>query len=451
MDRSRKNVPEAVQAIVAQALGQRLAYDDAAFAEACRIRGMNGNSGMPADVVRFLQRFADHDAAHSGPDQQTKPTQPLRSKTGVYATPYRWTDPNDLPKREWIYGRSLIRRFVTVTVAPGGVGKSSLSIVEALSLVTGRTLLNKYVEKPSRVWLWNLEDPLDELQRRIQAVCEHYDISAADMADRFFVDSGRDHPLCTAVSGKNRTIIQRPVIDAMIEEIRARQIDVFVVDPFISSHAVSENDNPAMDAVAKEWGKVAEATNCAIHLVHHTRKLGSDAEVTAESSRGGKALTDAAREVRAINRMSAEEGVKFGITNHRSFFRMYSDKANMAPPAEISDWYEIKNVMLPNGDHVGVVTSWDPPGAFDDVTIAHLSTVQKRIHDGEWREDIRSPNWAGYVVAEVLGLDADDPTAKQRIKTLLKTWIENKALRVDFITDEKRRERRVVRVGEWAE
>lgn len=407
---------------------------------------------VPPTIGQLAQSIAGQS---TGQDQRPPSPQPKAepgaSKSPVYATPYVWIDPNDLPARQWIYGRSLIRKFVTVTVAPGGVGKSSLSIVEALSLATGRRLLGKHVEKPSRVWIWNLEDPLDELQRRIQAACEHYDIAAEDLGNRFFVDSGRDHPLCTAITGKNGAIIQRPIIDAVIAEIRAREIDVFIVDPFVSSHQVSENDNPAMDAVAKEWGKVADATNSAIHLVHHTRKLGSDAEVTAESSRGGKALTDAAREVRAINRMSAEEGVKFGVTNHRSYFRMYSDKANMAPPAEISDWYEIKNIMLPNGDHVGVVVTWEPPGAFDNVAITDLSEVQKRIHAGEWREDIRSPNWAGRAVADVLGLDADDPTARQKIKTLLKTWIENGALRIDFVTDEKRRQRRIVRVGEWAE
>lgn len=417
-------VPQAVLDVLAEAKAQRLAADDLAFEKACEKRGT---------VLR--------------PRKTVDASKPKL----VSATPYQWTDPSLIPQRQWIYGRSLIRKFVTVTVAPGGVGKSSLTIVEALALATGRPLLGKPVEKPSRVWLWNLEDPIDELTRRIQAACEHYDISSDDLGGRLFVDSGRDRQLCVAVTNKNKTSIQRPVVDAMVSELQGREIDVFIVDPFVSSHAVSENDNPAMDAVAKEWGRVADASNAAIHLVHHTRKLGSDAEVTAESSRGGKALTDAAREVRAINRMSAEEGVKFNIQNHRSYFRMYSDKANMAPPAELSDWYEIKNVILPNGDHVGVVAPWTPPNPFDDVTVADLSRVQRRIHEQDWREDARSPSWAGNAVAEVLELDPHEPSAKQKIKTLLRVWIENGALRIDTIIDDHRKERRVVRVGTWAE
>jgi RecA-family ATPase len=411
-------VPESVARMMASAQAQRLAVDDAAFKEAARKRGVANQRPYP-------------------------------QQGNVKASVYQWIDPAEIAPREWIFGRSLIRKFLTVTVAPGGVGKSSLTIAEALSLATGRDILNKRVERPSRVWLWNLEDPYDELQRRIQAACWHYGIQPGDLGDRFFVDSGRDHPLRIALAGKNGTIIQRPVVDGLIAEMRSREIDVLIVDPFVSSHGVSENDNGAMDAVAKEWATVADQTNAAVHLVHHTRKLGSDAEVTAESSRGGKALTDAAREVRAINRMSADEGEKFSVENHRSYFRMFSDKANMAPPAELSDWYEIKNVVLPNGDHVGVVTAWKPPGAFDDVNKDDLHAVQKRIHESDWRKDIRSDNWAGKAIAEVLGLDASNPAARQKVKSILHVWIENGALVEHEIEDGHRKKRIVVRVGEW--
>ncbi|WP_165220368.1 AAA family ATPase [Affinirhizobium pseudoryzae] len=375
---------------------------------------------------------------------------PANGQKLVTATPYVWTDPSNIPKRRWLYGRQLIRGFVTVTVSPGGVGKSSLTMVEALSMVSGRPLLGKQPEERLRVWLWNLEDPADELQRRIQAACEHYDISAEDLSDGLFVDSGRLQGLCIAQSDpKGRTVIIKPVVAALAEELIARKIDVLIVDPFVSSHSVSENDNMAIDKVAKTWGRLADACGCAIHLVHHTRKLGSDAEVTAESSRGGKALTDAARVVRTINRMSADEGKEFGITQHRNFFRAFDDKSNMAPPPELSEWYELRNVVLPNGDHVGVVSRWAPPDAFDGVTIENLKAVQVAISRGDFREDIRASTWAGTVVAEVLTIDAGSPLGRHKIKRLLAKWIDAGALRIELVKDEKRRDRAFVRVGEW--
>jgi len=187
-------------------------------------------------------------------------------------SPYQWTDPASIPVRQALYGNHLFRKFVSVTIAPGGVGKSSLLIAETLAMVSGKPLLGVDVPDSLRVWLWNLEDPRDELQRRIQAACQQYELEPDDLGDRLFVDTGREKELCLAVATNDGAIIQEPVVEALTREIKANQIDLLIVDPFISSHAVSENDNPAIDAVTKAWGKIADETNCAISLVHHTRK-----------------------------------------------------------------------------------------------------------------------------------------------------------------------------------
>jgi hypothetical protein len=93
--------------------------------------------------------------------------------------------------------------------------------------------------------------------------------------------------------------------------------------------------------IVKEWGKVADRGNCAVHLVDHTRKMGgAETEVTVDSSRGGKAKTDACRGVRVVNRMTKEEGEKAGVENHRLYFRTFDDKPNLQPPADTSDWFK---------------------------------------------------------------------------------------------------------------
>jgi hypothetical protein len=375
--------------------------------------------------------------------------EPATAVPNFSATPYVWTDPAAIPVREWLYGRHLIRKFVSVTIAPGGVGKSSLLIAEALSMATGKPLLGQRVGAPLRIWLWNLEDPRDELQRRIQAACQHYGLISGDIGNRLFVDTGREQELCTAITTRNGAQIVRPTIDTLTAEMTANAIDVLIVDPFISSHQVTENDNPAMDMVAKEWGRIADRTRSAIELVHHTRKLSGDGEVTAESSRGGKALTDAARDVRAINRMSREEAEKAGVDNHRLFFRAYSDKMNLAPPADKSDWFKLENVELANGDHVGVVTEWQWPDPFDGITVADLRAVQEAIDGKKLRENVQAKDWAGHVIAGVLDLDASDKADRNKIQSCIKTWVASGALRIGSIEDDKGKIRPILEVGEW--
>lgn len=177
--------------------------------------------------------------------------------------------------RDWLYGRFLIRRQVSLTVAPGGTGKSSLAVVEALALATGRKLLHDTPYGQSRVWLWNGEDPLDELQRRIMAACVHYGISREEIADGLFVDSGRNTEIIIARMERNEVKIAVPVFDALVRTIEENEIDVVSIDPFVSCHAVPENDNGAIDRVVKTYAKIADKTGCAIHLVHHSRKTAA--------------------------------------------------------------------------------------------------------------------------------------------------------------------------------
>src|SRR5262249_15203889 len=48
-----------------------------------------------------------------------------------------------IPPREWLYGRHYQRGVVSGTVAPGGRGKSSLVMVEAVAMATCRNLLGE--------------------------------------------------------------------------------------------------------------------------------------------------------------------------------------------------------------------------------------------------------------------------------------------------------------------
>lgn len=117
-------------------------------------------------------------------------------------TPFVWRDPATLEPRPWLYGRHLLRRQVSVTVAPGGLGKSSLLIAEALAMVSGRPILRDPTTAPLRVWILNLEDPRDELERRVTAAMLHHGVGAEEIEGRLFLDTGRDRPLCTAVQSR---------------------------------------------------------------------------------------------------------------------------------------------------------------------------------------------------------------------------------------------------------
>jgi hypothetical protein len=363
----------------------------------------------------------------------------------ITATAYAWKDPKEIPEREWLYGNHLLRRYVSVTVAPGGVGKSRLITGEILAMVSGQRLFDQWVRHGLRVWSWNLEDDALELSRCIQAACKRHGLTESDIHGRLYIDSGRQQDLCTAITGKDGVQILQPVYDNIIEELLARKIDVLVIDPFVSSHRVNENDNGMIDAVVKAWAKVADAANCAIELVHHTRKEGGG-EITADSARGGSAIMGAARDVRVLNRMTETEAENFGIDNPRSYFRAGSDKSNFAPVGK-AQWYKIDSVSLLNdsneagGDSVGVCTRWTPPDPFDHITAEMTQQALSIIAQGEGRYSPQANDWAGYAIAEALQIDPAEKSGKSLLKRILWDWETNSLIKKVMKTStEKARE-----------
>lgn len=359
----------------------------------------------------------------------------------INATPFSWPAPADIPRRQWLYGKQLLRGTLAQIIAPGATGKSAYSVGVALSLASGQPLLGKPIPGgPQRVWLWNLEDSKDELNRAFIAASTYHGISPFDTGDRLFVDSGLDGDgLCTGVQLREGPRILQPVYDRIVAELQRRQIDVLIIDPFVSSHSVPENDNTAIDAIAKAWAKVARRTDCTVVLVHHTAKLGG-AEVTVDKSRGASALTNAARSVVALNRMSEREAAGYGISplNARRYIRAYDDKNNRAPPADASDWYYLESITLPNGvgdeilgDSVAVVIPWVPPNRADDSDLDDeaIRAIRVAVGDGG-RKNAQSPKWVGVAIGAALGIDSNCPFGRKTIEGKIKASIAKGILNV---------------------
>ncbi|MDI2073354.1 hypothetical protein ABIF68_003496 [Bradyrhizobium japonicum] len=343
----------------------------------------------------------------------------------VTATPFVYQDPATLPRRDSLYGGHFIRRYVSSTVGGGGGGKSSLEVTDTLGMISAIP--------PLRVWYFNLEDPLDEIQRRVTAAAIHHGISPEVLNENLFVDSGRDQSLVVVTQQGRETRIVEPVVKALIDEMRRKRIDVLIIDPFVSTHEVEENDNNKIQQVANQFTRIANEANASVELVHHINKASGDGkgEVTADSGRGAGALKDKARSVRAINTMSEKEAERADIdlTDRFSYFRVTNVKSNMSKRSGHADWYRIVSVDLGNGtkwssgDSVGVVEKWQWPSETtdDEIAIEQLDEIKWRIGLGPHGDNHQAKDWAGRVFGAVLGLDAK--ADKRKISRLMKALV----------------------------
>lgn len=365
-------------------------------------------------------------------------------------TPARLPDPRTIPPRQWLYGTQLVRSYVTVLVAPGGTGKSSYAMAVGVAIATGRNILNEHVFTRCNVAVFNLEDPMEELERRLAALQLRHRIPREMLDGAYFLNSGEDRRLVMAEMDDSGYAVIHPDEDALIEQISQHQVGLIVVDPFAESHSLEENSNPHMVKAASAWRRVARTTNCAIMLVHHVRK-GAVQDI--DSARGAKALTDSARVGLVLSSMSPEEAENLGIAEgERTLYTRLDDaKANMAPKASKARWFYLARVPLenatpayPNGDTVAAIMPWEPTTVWTRATNAQLNHCLDIIAKPPtgWfyapkRTQKDTARWAGTIIVDQIGC------TEVQAQTIIAAWLKSGLLVEEIYRDTVQRKDRI--------
>ena len=346
------------------------------------------------------------------------------------ATPLDPDELTDIPARQWVYGSFLIRKFVSVLASPGGVGKTAYAFAIALSVAVHRELLEEHVHRTGAAWIYNLEDPREELCRRIAAACAFHQIEPETLRGLFYLNSGRDRPLVIAEALRDGGVVASPIVPAIIEEIRRRSILLLVVDPFVRSHRLEENRNEQIDFAAALWGCVADQGNCAVLLLHHFKKGGQRGD--SDAIRGASALVDAARAAVSLGKMSEEEADRVGAkpADRRFLIRADNAKLNLAPPPEEAVLLRLESVDLPNGDKVQTVSRFRASSPYDGLsmaaTVTSLMAIEKGPSPGEFFTGTRggrsNDRWCGHVLVEKFGRNAEQAAV------IVNQWLKEKLL-----------------------
>lgn len=436
------------------------AYDQAATGARWRHYPSSPPTSIGAGTLFHLAREARDRAALDDVDEANCPvdaTEPAEMEEGYWASvlgeaghaverepepgpgetfpasPLDWDAMVAVPPREWVYGHFLIKRFISVLGAPGGTGKTAYAFAVGLCIATGVEFLGEPVHEPGNIWIYNLEDPKDELYRRFNAAVRRYGVSRSEIEGRVFLDSGRDRELVIAKSTRDGGIVVSPVVKQVIAEIKARNIKVMIVDPFVRSHRLEENVNEQIDFAAALWGQVADLAGCAILLLHHFRKGGMSGDAAA--FRGASALVDAARSAISLSPMSADEAEKLGVSveDQWQFVRVDNAKLNLAPPPSAALWFKLVGNDLDNqttvrpADRVQTVERWNAPATWDDMPwpliIRVLDAIEAGCGEGEYYSlaPQAKERWAGSVLVEA-GKGAG------QAKAILRAWHESGVL-----------------------
>jgi len=214
-----------------------------------------------------------------------------------------------------------------------------------------------------------------------------------------------------------------------------------IADPFAETFEGDENSNSEVKWAGVAWRAVARETECAVWLVHHTRKYATGMAGDMDASRGASALTGVARVISTIFGMTEEEAKLMDVPSEErnKYVRFDDAKANMSLITKQARWFEKVSFDLRNGnglvesDQVGVLKPWSPPGLLDSVSMATIHAILDTINRGVLAEDGRptgelygahgnSSTWAGDVIMDATGCD------KGKAKKILERWMEEGCL-----------------------
>jgi hypothetical protein len=359
-----------------------------------------------------------------------------------------------IPRRQWIVPGLLMRRTVTILVAPPGSGKSLLTLQIALMLGTGMRWGGWFPRAPVKTLVINAEDDSDEMRRRLYAACQEMQIDGKELRDRVAIAEAPGNIIVAKADSRTKTVIEQPIAKQLVATVTINGFDVLVVDPFAETFEGDENSNSELKWAAVLWRKIARETNCAVLLVHHTRKFNAEAG-DMDSARGGGALVGVARNVSTLFAMTEQEAAVFNVTegNRHLYLRFDDAKANLSLVTFAAKWFEKKTVKLPNAgddepeDEVGVLMPWIPTTIYARLTNPVINKMLDVIAAGLLGKDGKptgdaytltkkgrgNKRWAGNVIEDLV-----ECTPKEA-QQLLDEWVKSGLLsEVEMATSSSR-------------
>ncbi len=265
----------------------------------------------------------------------------------------------ELAPRPHVLKGLLLLQEVTALLAPGGVGKSLLTLVVAACLATGNSCFGfeNRVGRPAKSIIYDAEDSLAEMSMRLHAVTHVLHLDFEAVASRVSLISGRTHGRIRLVTGGQQPSVHHEHADPLIRAAADPEVVMLALNPLNKLHTCNGIDNIAMTYVMDTLDAIAEHANVALLLAHHTSKpsTGVRRAGNQHTSQGAEAVVNGARTVLTLYPPEDEDAARFGLSaqDRRMFLRLDDAKLNRTLSGGEAIWLRKVSVRLWNGEMVG--------------------------------------------------------------------------------------------------
>lgn len=197
---------------------------------------------------------------------------------------------------------------VGVFIAPGGTGKTTAVLWQAVHMALGRDLWGMPVLKPGPVMILTAEDSRELLVARLRYICAALGLS--DDLNQLVAQRVRIGDV--SGSGFRLTQVDRDVVriadgpvGQLVEAARVIGPVLLFIDPAVSFGVGESRVNDAETGLIEAGRRIVREVGCGVIYVHHSGKQNARDKATDQyAGRGGSAFADGARMVHVLQTLA---------------------------------------------------------------------------------------------------------------------------------------------------
>ena len=201
--------------------------------------------------------------------------------------------------------------------APGGVGKTTLLLWQAVHIILGRDLFGHQIKRPGAVVYATKEDDGETLVARARRMCEGLNLAPEEFDAVLRGLVVLDVAECAAMRGFRLTRISGEVVtpsdDAvnLAKALKGLRPSMTFLDPAVSFGVGESRVNDSEQALIEAARLIQREVGGGVQYVHHTGKANAREKNTDQyTGRGGSAFAHGSRAIHIMQALAPEEWVK---------------------------------------------------------------------------------------------------------------------------------------------
>jgi regulatory protein RepA len=291
--------------------------------------GTERTEGRLADVDRCIDSAVDKINAEivareveplDTGDPSIQTVTPVVVASVLRVTPMTLATLKAVPPEPEIVVEDLLLMDACGFVAPGGMGKTTLAIFEAIHIILGRPLWRRRVIKPGRVVLATAEDSKLIVETRVVHICNELALSDAELqivAEGLYIeDLSMSGARLVGTNPITHAIQATKLVDDIIERYRDLNVSLVHLDPASLLGPGEQSGNDGMSELMRAARRIAADLGAACQIVHHVAQVVARNGIQDQYAGRGGTFADNSRGQRQLVRIK-ERGYEFDGRRYR--------------------------------------------------------------------------------------------------------------------------------------